>query len=90
MTATELPARPVAWSPEALALLAGRSRSAFDESVTPVPSPCISICRMNDDRSLCQGCMRSLDEIRAWSTADAAARRAIWRLLLARAGIAST
>lgn len=50
-----------------------------------VPSPCISVCRMEGDGSHCQGCFRTLDEIRLWSGADPALRRAIWRRLLCRA-----
>ena len=52
-----------------------------------VPSPCVSICKMNADRSLCLGCYRSIDEIRAWSKADNAERQAMWQQLLARAGL---
>ncbi|AOG23444.1 DUF1289 domain-containing protein [Acidovorax sp. RAC01] len=62
----------------------------FDqESVEPVPSPCISVCRMSPDRSHCEGCFRTLDEIRIWARADADLRRGIWRQLLVRAGIAT-
>ena len=53
-----------------------------------MPSPCVSVCRMTPDRSRCEGCFRTLDEIRAWSRADDATRRAIWGLLLERAGVA--
>lgn len=81
------PTRPEPHSPEALALLESRVVRAFEYGVDPVPSPCISICRMNADRSLCLGCYRSLDEIRAWSRADADERRDIWRRLLVRAGL---
>ena len=84
---TVVPTRPEPHSAEAHALLAARVAAAFDDSVQPVPSPCISICRMNEDRSLCIGCYRSLDEIRAWSRSDAGERRVIWRQLLARAGM---
>jgi len=42
---------------------------------------------MTPDRSHCEGCFRTLDEIRAWSRADAPQRRAIWAQLLQRAGI---
>lgn len=56
-------------------------------SAEPVPSPCISVCRMSVDRSHCEGCFRTLDDIRIWSSADSAARRAIWAQLLQRAGI---
>ena len=47
----------------------------------PVPSPCISVCRMSPDRSHCEGCFRTLDEIRAWKTMDSAQRLAVWRLI---------
>ena len=53
----------------------------------PVPSPCVSVCRMSPDRSHCEGCFRSLDEIRLWSRADGSLRRGIWDQLLGRAGI---
>ena len=53
-----------------------------------IPSPCISVCRMNQDRSYCEGCFRSIPEIRAWASANAAQRLAIWAQLAQRAGIA--
>jgi predicted Fe-S protein YdhL (DUF1289 family) len=53
-----------------------------------VPSPCISVCRLTDDRTRCDGCFRTIDEIRVWSGADGAQRRAIWVQLLQRAGAA--
>jgi predicted Fe-S protein YdhL (DUF1289 family) len=59
----------------------------FHSNAETVPSPCISVCRMTPERSRCEGCWRTLDEIRAWSTADGAQRRAIWARLLVRAGI---
>ncbi|MFN7154410.1 MAG: DUF1289 domain-containing protein [Acidovorax sp.] len=60
----------------------------FDaENTEAVPSPCISVCRMSADRSHCEGCFRTLDEIRIWSRADAHLRRGIWLQLLDRAGI---
>ena len=52
-----------------------------------VPSPCVNVCKMNADRSLCLGCYRSIDEIRAWSKGDGTVRLAIWQQLLARAGL---
>ena len=61
----------------------------FDKnSDEDVPSPCISVCKMNEDRSYCIGCFRSIPEIRAWAGADAAQRLAIWQQLAARAGMA--
>lgn len=43
---------------------------------------------MTPDRSHCEGCFRSLDDIRAWSKADNDERRAIWAAALRRAGLA--
>ena len=42
----------------------------FDhDSDEVVPSPCVSVCRMSADGSLCEGCFRSIAEIRGWSMA---------------------
>ncbi|WP_367067535.1 DUF1289 domain-containing protein [Oryzisolibacter sp. LB2S] len=60
----------------------------FVSDSAAVPSPCISVCRMSPDRSHCEGCFRTLDEIRAWSQAGNDERRAIWAALLRRAGLA--
>ncbi|MCS4510964.1 DUF1289 domain-containing protein [Xylophilus ampelinus] len=49
-----------------------------------VPSPCVSVCRMNAERSFCEGCFRSIDEIRAWSRSDDAHKRTVWARLLKR------
>ena len=53
-----------------------------------IPSPCISVCRMSEDRSHCVGCFRTIPEIRAWAQADRAERLAIWAALAQRAGMA--
>lgn len=33
-------------------------------------SPCISICKINEETNLCDGCYRTRDEIRAWARAE--------------------
>ena len=48
------------------------------ELATPVPSPCVSLCKMDPETGLCQGCLRSLDEIVAWASADDDFKRAVW------------
>jgi predicted Fe-S protein YdhL (DUF1289 family) len=54
----------------------------------PVPSPCISVCVIDERTGLCTGCQRTLDEIAAWSVLDDAERRAVWtRIGLRRAAI---
>lgn len=35
---------------------------------TSVPSPCISVCRMDADTDLCEGCFRTIEEIAGWAT----------------------
>lgn len=50
-----------------------------------VPSPCISVCRMDAATGLCEGCFRTLDEIAAWSRATEEEKRAVWQALLRRA-----
>lgn len=47
-------------------------------------SPCVNICRMDAATGWCEGCLRTLDEIAAWSALDESVRRAICRTLPAR------
>ncbi|WP_300454826.1 DUF1289 domain-containing protein [Accumulibacter sp.] len=45
-----------------------------------VASPCINICRMDDDTGFCRGCFRTIEEIAAWSGSSNDRR---WQILLA-------
>lgn len=47
----------------------------------PVPSPCIGVCRMDEHTGWCAGCLRTLDEIAAWSLLDDAQKRDVWLAL---------
>jgi uncharacterized protein len=49
-----------------------------------LPSPCINVCRMDPATGWCEGCLRSLPEIAAWSSLGAADKRALWQALPAR------
>lgn len=49
-----------------------------------IPSPCISVCRINADTGLCEGCFRTLGEISAWSRSPADAKRALWQTIVQR------
>lgn len=46
-----------------------------------MPSPCVSVCRMEPASGLCEGCLRTLDEIACWSTLPDAGKRAVWTLI---------
>jgi len=43
---------------------------------TPIPSPCIRNCCLDED-DICLGCFRSLEEILQWGGASERRRRAI-------------
>jgi len=55
-----------------------------NEDADRVPSPCISVCELDADGVLCTGCFRTLDEIAAWGTLDADAKRRVLAALPAR------
>ena len=55
------------------------------DALPQVPSPCISVCRMDPATGLCEGCFRTLDEIVAWGAASPVQKRAIWQALAQRA-----
>jgi hypothetical protein len=48
------------------------------ELSTPVPSPCVSLCKMDAERRYCMGCLRTIDEIVNWSKADDDYKRGVW------------
>lgn len=72
--------------PDALAALAELAR-ATDQ---PVPSPCISICRIDAASGLCVGCLRTIDEIIAWGRQTDLEKRMVWCLITQRAGMSPT
>jgi uncharacterized protein len=57
-------------------------------NVTPVPSPCVSICVMDATSGLCTGCQRTLDEIAVWSLLDDAEKLQVWAALKQRRVVA--
>jgi uncharacterized protein len=52
-----------------------------------VPSPCISVCRVDADSGWCDGCLRTLGEISAWSRLDNDGKRGVWRIIEQRAAV---
>jgi len=41
------------------------------------PSPCTNVCRMSPQTGLCEGCLRTLEEIAAWSAMTPEEKRAV-------------
>lgn len=64
--------------------MSAASRPGAGARPAPVPSPCISICRIDEATGWCEGCLRTLDEIAGWSAMPDAAKRAVWEALPAR------
>jgi predicted Fe-S protein YdhL (DUF1289 family) len=69
---------------DAIELLAARADCAR-ACRQNVPSPCVSICRMNARTGWCEGCYRTIDEIRTWSESDDDTRRRLWTTIEQRA-----
>jgi len=75
----------------ARASMSVRPRSLFSiatvgPSVQPagVASPCVSVCRMDGTSGLCEGCLRTIDEIAHWGLFDDDEKRAVLAALPAR------
>lgn len=51
----------------------------------PVRSPCMSVCRMDAATGLCEGCLRTLDEIARWADMDTPDRLDVWQQVGRRA-----
>ena len=49
-----------------------------------VASPCINVCRMNDRTGLCEGCLRTIDEIACWAGYTREEKLAVLAKLAAR------
>lgn len=80
---------PAGPSPRALERLLVRAASVRTGD-RAVPSPCLSVCRMDTATRWCEGCLREIDEIAGWSQMDDAARVAVWRRIEQRAATLRT
>ena len=49
-----------------------------------VPSPCVSICLLDEASGSCKGCLRTLREIGAWAGLSDDDKRETWALIEAR------
>ena len=59
-------------------LLAARLPDALAAPYAP-PSPCISVCQMDPQTGWCIGCLRSIEEISAWSGNTDHDKREAWK-----------
>ena len=52
-----------------------------------LPSPCISICKLNKSTGFCDGCFRTINEISQWSSMTDVERMSLLETLRQRQGI---
>jgi uncharacterized protein len=52
----------------------------------PVMSPCTNVCRLDPRTGWCEGCLRTIDEIAAWSAMSDEDKRAVLAELPERRG----
>jgi prolyl-tRNA editing enzyme YbaK/EbsC (Cys-tRNA(Pro) deacylase)/predicted Fe-S protein YdhL (DUF1289 family) len=61
----------------ALQMLADRAVSVA--AITDnIPSPCVNVCRMDTGSGLCEGCFRTIEDIREWGRSDDTAKKVMW------------
>ncbi len=53
-------------------------------STENVPSPCVSVCSLDGSGAYCEGCLRSLDEIRLWSANTDTEKKDVWERIAQR------
>ncbi len=53
-------------------------------SAAAVPSPCVSVCRIDPATGWCEGCLRTIDEIAHWGLLDNGEKLAVWAELRLR------
>ena len=51
------------------------------EQANAINSPCISICRMDETSGWCEGCLRTIDEIAAWTNLNDAGKKTVLSLI---------
>ena len=52
-----------------------------------LPSPCISICKLNKSTGFCDGCFRTINEISEWPSMTDVERMSLLETLRQRQGI---
>jgi uncharacterized protein len=73
--------------PKALKFIAATAHAVRGDEqnyAQTVPSPCMSVCLMDEASGMCEGCLRTIHEIAQWGNADDALKRTIWLNIEAR------
>ena len=62
---------------------------SVNTQTVPILSPCVGICHLGAD-GYCEGCLRSIDEIRVWRASSDAEKKVIWARIAERAAALGT
>ena len=68
----------------AITRLKDRAQQVLALDSVHVPSPCISVCVINPNSGLCEGCLRTLEEVAVWGQLPSAQQREVWQRILVR------
>ncbi|MCZ4282248.1 DUF1289 domain-containing protein [Kiloniella laminariae] len=58
-----------------------RKEKLLQELDSTIPSPCTSVCQMDDLTQLCIGCQRNIDEIRDWVIMTGEEKKALLNII---------
>jgi hypothetical protein len=68
----------------AITRLKDRAQQVLALESVHVPSPCISVCVINPNSGLCEGCLRTLEEVAVWGQLPSAQQREVWQRIQVR------
>jgi uncharacterized protein len=63
----------------AITRLQDRAQQVLALDSVHVPSPCVSICVINPNSGLCEGCLRNLEEVAGWGQMPSVQQREVWQ-----------
>lgn len=68
----------------AITRLKDRAQQVLASESVHVPSPCVSICVINPNTGLCEGCLRNLEEVAGWGQMPTGQQKEIWQRIQVR------
>ena len=68
----------------AITRLKDRAQQVLASDSVHVPSPCVSVCVVNPNTGLCEGCLRNLEEVAGWGQMPSGQQKEIWQRIQAR------
>jgi predicted Fe-S protein YdhL (DUF1289 family) len=68
----------------AITRLKDRAQQVLASYSVHVPSPCVSICVINPNSGLCEGCLRNLEEVAGWGQMPSVQQREVWQRIQKR------